>query len=93
MHTPSSKKDLFEAPDYYVVDDLLNDEQRLIRDSVRSWVKKELSPIIEEYAQKAEFPKHLIKGLDELIELGLIEQTNNEDGKQSYKILVNPFQD
>ncbi len=66
MHTPSSKKDLFEAPDYYVVDDLLNDEQRLIRDSVRNWVKKELSPIIEEYAQKAEFPKHLIKGLGEI---------------------------
>ena len=66
MHTPSSKKDLFEAPDYYAVDDLLNDEQRLIRDSVRSWVKKELSPIIEEYAQKAEFPKHLIKGLGEI---------------------------
>jgi len=37
--------------------------------------------------------QHLIKGLDELIELGLIEQTNTEDGKQSYKILVNPFQD
>ncbi len=66
MHTPSSKKDLFEAPDYYIVDDLLNDEQRLIRDSVRSWVKKELSPIIEEFAQKAEFPKHLIKGLGEI---------------------------
>jgi len=66
MHTPSSKKDLFEAPDYYVLDDLLNDEQRLIRDSVRSWVKKELSPIIEEFAQKAEFPKHLIKGLGEI---------------------------
>jgi glutaryl-CoA dehydrogenase len=66
MHTPSSKKDLFEAPDYYVVDDLLNDEQRLIRDSVRNWVKRELSPIIEEYAQKAEFPKHLIKGLGEI---------------------------
>lgn len=66
MHTLSSKKDLFEAPDYYVVDDLLNGEQRLIRDSVRSWVKKELSPIIEEYAQKAEFPKHLIKGLGEI---------------------------
>ena len=66
MHTPTSKKDLFEAPDYYVVDDLLSDEQRLIRDSVRNWVKKELSPIIEEYAQKAEFPKHLIKGLGEI---------------------------
>jgi hypothetical protein len=37
--------------------------------------------------------QHLISGLDELIKLGLIEQTNNEEGKQSYKILVNPFQD
>ncbi|MFM6953639.1 MAG: acyl-CoA dehydrogenase family protein, partial [Sphingobacteriaceae bacterium] len=66
MYTSSSKKDLFEAPDYYLIDDLLSNEQRLVRDSVRNWVKRELSPIIEEYAQKAEFPKHLIKGLGEI---------------------------
>jgi glutaryl-CoA dehydrogenase len=59
-------KDLFQHPDYFLVDELLTDEQKLIRDSVRAWVKKEVSPIIEDYAQRAEFPKQLIKGLAEL---------------------------
>jgi glutaryl-CoA dehydrogenase len=56
-------KDRYEAPDFYGVDDLLTEEQKLIRDSVREWVKKDLSPIIEYYAQRAEFPHHVIKGL------------------------------
>ena len=60
------KTDLFESPDYYQLDELLTDEHKLIRSTVRDWVKKELSPIIEEYAQKAEFPKQLIKGLAEV---------------------------
>src|ERR1700760_2085511 len=61
-----AKTDLFEAPDYFLVDELLTDEHKLIRASVRDWVKKEVSPIIEDYAQKAEFPKQLIKGLAEI---------------------------
>ncbi|HEY0056740.1 MAG TPA: acyl-CoA dehydrogenase family protein [Pedobacter sp.] len=60
------KKDLYTSPDYYFIDDLLTDEHKLIRETVRTWVKKELSPIIEDYAQKAEFPKALLKGLSEL---------------------------
>ncbi len=60
------EKDLYQAPDYYLVDELLTDEHKLIRDTVRAYVKKEISPIIEEYAQKAEFPKQIIKGLGEL---------------------------
>jgi glutaryl-CoA dehydrogenase len=60
------KTDLFESPDYYLLDELLTEEHKLIRKSVRDWVKKELSPIIEYYAQKAEFPKHLIKGLADI---------------------------
>ena len=51
------KPDLFQAPDYYLLDDLLTEEHKLVRDSARAWVKKEVSPIIEEYAQRAEFPK------------------------------------
>ena len=58
-------KDRYEAPDFYGIDDLLTEEQKLIRDSVRDWVKKDLSPIIEYYAQRAEFPHHIIKGLAE----------------------------
>jgi glutaryl-CoA dehydrogenase len=61
-----AKTDLFEAPDYYLLDELLSEEHKLIRASVRDWVKKEVSPIIEDYAQKAEFPKQLLKGLAEI---------------------------
>jgi glutaryl-CoA dehydrogenase len=60
------KPDLFQSPDYYLLDDLLSDEHKLVRDSARAWVKREVSPIIEEYAQKAEFPKQIIKGLGEI---------------------------
>ncbi|MDB5128262.1 acyl-CoA dehydrogenase family protein [Mucilaginibacter sp.] len=61
-----AKTDLFEAPDYYLLDELLSEEHKLIRASVRDWVKKEVSPIIEDYAQKAKFPKQLLKGLAEI---------------------------
>jgi glutaryl-CoA dehydrogenase len=61
-----SKKDLYESPDYYQTDELLTDEHKLIRATVRDWVKKEVSPIIEDYAQRAEFPKQLLKGLGEI---------------------------
>jgi len=60
------KPDLFQAPDYYNLDDLLTEEHKLVRDSARAWVKKEVSPIIEDYAQRAEFPKQIIKGLGEI---------------------------
>nr|WP_299174831.1 acyl-CoA dehydrogenase family protein [uncultured Allomuricauda sp.] len=60
------KPDLFEAPDYYNLDDLLSEEHKLVRDAARQWVKRDVSPIIEEYAQKAEFPKEIIGGLAEI---------------------------
>ena len=58
--------DLFQAPDYFQLDDLLTEEHKLVRDAARDWVKKEVSPIIEESCQKAEFPNHLISGLAEI---------------------------
>ena len=60
------KPDLFQSPDYYLLDDLLTDEHKLVREAARAWVKKEVSPIIEEYAQRAEFPKQIVKGLGEI---------------------------
>lgn len=60
------KPDLFQAPDYYQVDDLLSEEHKLIRNTTRAWVKREVSPIIEEYAQQAKFPTEIIKGLAEI---------------------------
>ncbi len=59
-------QDLFQAPDYYLLDDLLSEEHKLVRDAAREWVKREVSPIIEDAAQNAKFPKHLLKGLAEI---------------------------
>ncbi len=56
-------KDQFQSHDYYFMDELLSDEHKLIRDSARAWVKKEVSPIIEEYYEKAEFPNQILGGL------------------------------
>jgi len=59
-------QDLFQAPDYYQLDDLLTEEHKLVRDTAREWVKREVSPIIEDYAQRAEFPKQIVNGLAEI---------------------------
>jgi len=58
--------DRYQYHDYYLVDELLTEEHKLIRETVRAWVKKEVSPIIEEACQKTEFPKQWIKGLAEI---------------------------
>lgn len=58
--------DNFQYHDYYLVDDLLTDEHKLIRETARAWVKKEVTSTVEDYAQKAEFPKHWIKGLADI---------------------------
>ncbi len=60
------KTDLYTHPDHYAMDDLLSDEHKLVRDAARAWVKKEVSPIIDEHFENATFPKHLLKGLGEI---------------------------
>jgi glutaryl-CoA dehydrogenase len=59
-------KDLFQSPDYFRIDDLLTPEHLMVRDAVRQWVKKEISPIIEDACQQATFPSQIIPGLGEL---------------------------
>ncbi len=61
-----AQQDLFQSPDYFQVDELLTDEHKMIRQAVRDYVKKEISPIIEDYAQRAEFPQQIVKQLGEL---------------------------
>jgi glutaryl-CoA dehydrogenase len=56
-------QDNYTHPDYYQLDELLTEEHKIIRDSVRTWVKQKLSPVINDYAQKAEFPKWIVKEL------------------------------
>lgn len=60
------QQDLFQSPDYYLVDELFTEEQKMIRDTVRSYVKKEISPIIEDYAQRAAFPEQIVAQLGQL---------------------------
>ena len=67
---PRAKTDLFDAPDYYALDDLLSEEHILVRDAARTWVKKEVTPIIEQYNEEAKCPLHLYKGMAELGALG-----------------------
>lgn len=60
------RTDLYQGHDYYLLDELLTEEHKLIRDTARAWVKKEVSPIIEQAAEDGKFPKHLIPGLGEI---------------------------
>ena len=62
---PADDAQVFEAPDYYDVDALLDDEARSIRDDVRAFVTAEVEPIIEEHAQRGEFPRHLVPAFAE----------------------------
>ncbi len=62
----AAKTDNFQSPDYFNLDELLTEEHKLIRESVRNYVKKEISPIIEDFAQRAEFPHHIVKQLGDL---------------------------
>ena len=64
-HTPTfqkkQKQDIFESPDFYQLDDLLTEEQKLIRSSVRDFVKREISPYIEDWYEKNHFPYEIVK--------------------------------
>jgi len=62
----ATRTDHFQSPDYYNIDALLSEEQLLIRETVRNYVKRSISPIIEEYAQRAEFPVQIVKELGDL---------------------------
>jgi glutaryl-CoA dehydrogenase len=60
------RTDLFESPDYFQLDELLSEEHLMVKKAVRDYVKKEISPIIEDYAQRAEFPSQIIKQLGDM---------------------------
>ncbi len=61
-----AKSGKFISPDYYNLDDLLDDDYKLIRQSVRDWIDENVMPIIEDCAQKCECPTHLIPGMGKM---------------------------
>ena len=64
--TRQVKTDQYQGHDYYNIDDLLGEDHLLAREAVRQWVKQEVSPIIEDYSNRAACPVHLFKGLAEI---------------------------
>ena len=56
--------------DFFLIDDLLTEDQRMIRDTVRSFVENEVMPIIEEHNQAMTFPMELIPKIAALGILG-----------------------
>lgn len=62
----SFRQDVFEHPDFYAIDDLLTEEHKLVRSSIRDFVKREITPYIEEWAQRAYFPYELVKKFGEV---------------------------
>jgi glutaryl-CoA dehydrogenase len=60
----------FEAPDYYALDELLSDEARALRESVRTFVTREVLPVIEEHADAKTFPEQFVPKFAELGLLG-----------------------
>ena len=72
VQTATNFVDRYEYHDYYQVEEMMDDHHRLIRTTVREWVKKNLTPIVEDYAQRSAFPQHLVR---EMGELGLFGPT------------------
>jgi glutaryl-CoA dehydrogenase len=56
----------YSAPDFMKIDDYLSDDEKMVRDTVRSFVSNEIMPIIADHYDKGTFPKHLIPHMAEL---------------------------
>ena len=60
MHEKSFK-DYFESPDFYQLDELLTTEHLMVRSAIRDFVKMEITPYVEGWAEKNHFPKEIVK--------------------------------
>lgn len=80
----SLKQDVFEHPDLYAVDDLLSEEHKLIRSSIRDFVKREISPYIEDWAQRAHFPYEMVKKFGDIGAFGPTVPTQYGGGGLDY---------
>jgi glutaryl-CoA dehydrogenase len=72
------------APDYFNIDDLLTDEHKLIRQTMRDFVKREISPYIEQWAQEAHFPSEIVKKFGDVGAFGPTIPTEYGGGGMDY---------
>ena len=67
---PAARRAPFKGVDYYDIESLLSDEERMARDTVRRFVDERVLPVIEEHYQRATFPRELVQPMAELGVLG-----------------------
>ncbi len=60
------KSNNWTKTDFYDIADLLTDEQKLVQATIREFVKREISPIIEDCCQRSHFPKEIVKKMGEV---------------------------
>lgn len=83
----SSKRnftDHFESPDFYAADDLLSDEHKLVRSALRDFVKREITPFIEDWSQRAHFPYEIVRKFGEIGAFGPTIPTEYGGGGMDY---------
>ena len=59
----------YQGVDFYKLDDLLSEEEQMVRDTVRQFVNEQVNPIIDEHFEAGTFPTELIP---QMAELGLL---------------------
>ena len=84
--TPEKRNavDAFESPDFYAIDDLLSAEHKLVRSSIRDFVKREISPFIEDWCQRAHFPYEIVQKFGEVGAFGPTIPTEYGGGGMDY---------
>src|SRR5688500_20237674 len=80
----SVKQDVFNHPDFYAIDDLLTEEHKLIRSSIRDFVKREISPYIEDWAQRAHFAYEIVQKFGDIGAFGPTIPTQYGGGGMDY---------
>jgi len=76
--------DDFESPDFYEVDGLLTEEHILVRSAMRDFVKQEITPHIEEWAQNAIFPTTIVKKFGDIGAFGPFIPAKYGGGEMDY---------
>ncbi len=79
-----AKQDMFESPDFYNIDDLLTDEHKMVRGAIREFVKKEISPNIENWAENNHFPQEMVKKFGEIGAFGPFVPSKYGGGGMDY---------
>ncbi|MDW3209187.1 MAG: acyl-CoA dehydrogenase family protein [Reichenbachiella sp.] len=80
----SNFTDEFESPDFYQIDDLLTEEHKMIRGSIRDFVKKEITPNIEDWAERNHFEYSMVKKFGDIGAFGPTVPTQYGGGGMDY---------